>query len=462
MGEEVQIKATRRHTRRVVAMAACVLAPVLLSYAIRRGFQGEMPMPDFGGIYFGARCALHGADPFNRDAFMAELKTDNAGFWDGYLKVEKLTGSPTVQVYPPTTLLAAVPLAVLPWAWAQNVFMGVSAGFLVVAALLVWNLGEEFGRRWRGLLAGFVVVNSLLIFLHGNPAGLAVSFCIIAAWCFLKQRYAWAGVVLLGLSLAIKPHDAGFVWLYFLLAGGVLRKRALQSLAVACVVGIGAVAWITPSAPHWLGELRANVHTLSAPGHINDPGPSRLSEKNFGPIIDLQSAAGIVRNEPRFYNPVSYAIGGGLILVWAVVGLRRRFSMEGALLALAAIAVLSLLPVYHRSNDAKLLLLTIPACALLWEMGGARRWVAVALTSAAIFVTSDFPIMCVVLLTSRLTLTASTLAGKLLLLLLEPAPLVLLATGCFYLWAYVRYVGSADRIALQDRASGRAAQVATN
>lgn len=462
-GEVQQTRAmTGSHTRRVVALVVCVMVPVLLSYAIRRGFQGEMPMPDFGGIYYATRCALHGHDPFNRDAFMEELKRDGPGFWDGLLKVEKLTGSPTALVYPPTTLLAAVPLAVLPWAMAQNAFMVLSAGFLVLAALLVWNLGEEYGTCWRGLLAGFVVLNSLLIFLHGNPAGLAASFCIVAAWCFLKKRSEWAGVLLLGLSLAIKPHDAGFPWLFFLLASGALRKRALQSLAVACVVGICAVAWVTPSAPRWLGELRANVSTLSAPGHINDPGPSRLSERNFGPIIDLQSAAGVFGNDPHFYNPVSYAIGGGLILAWAVVVLRRRFTMEGGLFALAAIAVLSLLPVYHRSNDAKLLLLAIPACAMLWETDGARRWIAVGLTSAAIFVTSDFPIMCVVLLTKKVPLSASTLGGKLVLLLLQPAPVVLLATGCFYLWMFVRYKPWTDQIALLKNNVGRATEIATN
>ena len=453
---------TAKNRRRIVVLVACALLPTLLSYAIRRGFQGDMPMPDFGGIYFGARCLLHGSDPYNRSAFMEELKTDNPGFRDGLLKVEKLTGSPTLQVYPPTTLLAAVPFAILPWAAAQNLFMIISAGFLVAAAFLVWTLGGEYGPRLQGLLVGFVVANSLLIFLHGNPAGLAVSFCVVASWCFLKRQYELAGILLLGLSLAIKPHDAGFVWLYFLMAGGALRKRALQSLAAACVLGVCAVAWIAPVSPHWLGELRENVSLLSAPGHINDPGQSRLSERNFGPIIDLQSGASIFRNDPHVYNPVSYGIGGGLILLWAVMVLRKRSTWESSLLALAAISMLSLLPVYHRTNDAKLLLLAIPACAMLWEMGGPKKWIALALTSAAIFATSDFPIMTMILLTWNLPLSTSTPAGQLMLLLLQPAPVVLLAAGCFYLWMFIRYRPSPDSVAWLNNSLGRAAEAATN
>ena len=50
-----------------------------------------------------------------------------------------------------------------------------------------------------------------------------------------------------------------------------------------------------------------------------------------------------------------------------------------------------MLPVYHRPYDAKLLILTVPACAALWAQGGARRWLGMLATSAAIGVTSDLP-----------------------------------------------------------------------
>ena len=39
----------------------------------------------------------------------------------------------------------------------------------------------------------------------------------------------------LAISLMLKPHDAGLVWLYFLLAGGIYRKRALQALVADAI-----------------------------------------------------------------------------------------------------------------------------------------------------------------------------------------------------------------------------------
>jgi hypothetical protein len=35
----------------------------------------------------------------------------------------------------------------------------------------------------------------------------------VAAWCFIKGRFIPAGILCLAVSLAIKPHDAGLVWL---------------------------------------------------------------------------------------------------------------------------------------------------------------------------------------------------------------------------------------------------------
>ena len=48
-----------------------------------------------------------------------------------------------------------------------------------------------------------------------------------------------------------------------------------------------------------------------------------------------------------------------------------------------------MLPVYHRCYDARLLLLTIPACVILWKHGGKIAWSALLLTLAAIVLTGD-------------------------------------------------------------------------
>jgi hypothetical protein len=349
-------------------------------------------------------------------------------------------------------LFLLVPFAMLPWGVAQTLWWVATAGLLVLAGYLTWSSGEDAAPLLSGGLIGWVLYNSVMLFVAGNIAGIAVGLCIVATWCFLSQRFIAAAVLLFAISLVIKPHDAGFVWLYFLLAGGVMRKRAFQTFAVAAILGVLAAIWIAPVSPHWIEELHKNHITLFQRGGINDPGLSGTSTGSLEPIIDLQAPLSVLWNEPHFYNLASYLIVGPLIFTWALMVLRGRSSPRRDRLALAAIASLSLLPVYHRPYDAKLLMLTIPALAMLWAEGGLRRWLAVALTVSGIVLTSDAPLAGPF---NYANLSTSTFVGKMMIVfLLEPAPLILLAMGCFYLWAYAQPVPNPVAIQTGDAANG--------
>lgn len=394
---------------------------------------------DFGAVYYPARCASEHKDAYDPEVVLQRFEADG---W----KLPPQRGSAKTSVwlivaapiYPPTTLFVVAPLTMLRWPVAVAVWTRLMEGLLALAALLAWDLAADAPLLAGGMTC-FMLLNCFIMLVVGNPAGIVIPLCVAAAWCFVKQRWEAAGVVMLGLALVMKPQDAGLVWLYFLLAGGAGRKRALQTLAVVGVLAGCAAIWIAPSSPHWPSELRSNLTLLSVRGGLADPGPTGATSKNFSEVVSLQNAVSDFKDDPRVYNPVSYAIGGGLILVWMVAVLRKRAAPDGQLLALAAISILTLLPVYHRPYDAKLLLLTIPACALVWRAGGARRWAALGITAAAIFVTSDLPIIFWSMATQKLQISTSTLAGKLTLLALQPAPVVLLAAGCFYLWLYIRY-----------------------
>ena len=74
------------------------------------------------------------------------------------------------------------------------------------------------------------------------------------------------------LSLAVKPHVAGLVWLYLLLADRNLRKRALQTLAVTAVISLPMVLWVSHIAPQWNAELHADLQTFGVHGGLGDPG----------------------------------------------------------------------------------------------------------------------------------------------------------------------------------------------
>jgi hypothetical protein len=317
--------------------------------------------------------------------------------------------------------------------------MFLTAAGLVFAGFLMWSLGANYAPVISGVLICLALVNSEVLFATGNPAGIVVSLCVVAVWCFLKERFVWTGVLCLAVSLAIKPHDSGLVWLYFLLAGGVYRKRALQTLLVTAVLCLAAILWVTPIAPHWIQELHSNLLADSAPGGFGDPGLASPTGRTVSMVIDLQSVVAVFRDDPRIYNSVSYLVCGALLLIGAVRTLRSRFSQTRAWLALAAIAPLTMLVTYHRPFDAKLLLLAVPACAMLWAEGGRIGRLALLVTTAGIVATADLPLIIFLALTRNLHISAAGLSGQMLTVALaRPVPLILLAMGIFYLWIYLR------------------------
>jgi hypothetical protein len=393
-------------------------------------------MLDFKAVYYSTRCLLQHHDPYNvselDDVYRAE---------GGERPAETIMAhqAVTININLPTTFICIAPLAMLPWGTAQVLWTFLGIGGLIFAAFLAWDLGADYAPVISCCLICFVLANTEIFFPIGNTAEIVVSLCAVAVWCFLKDRLVWAGALCLAISLAMKPQDAGLVWLYFLLAGGLNRKRALQTLLVTAILGLAAIVWVTPIAPHWMQERHSNFILTSARGGGNDPGPTSGNGGGTRLIIDLQSALAIFLDDPRVYNSVSYLVCGTLLLIWAVRTLRVRFSPARAWLALATVVPITMLVTYHRVHDSKLLLLAIPACAMLWAGGGLIRWLALLLTFAAIVFTGDISLTVFDILTKNLHISTAELSGRLMTVLVtRPTQLALLAMGMFYLGIYLR------------------------
>jgi hypothetical protein len=210
-------------------------------------------------------------------------------------------------------------------------------------------------------------------------------------------------------------------------------------MIVTGVIAIAAILWVTSIAPHWMGELNSNMLATSAHGGINDPGPASASGRYAYMIIDLQAAISVFRDDPSIYDPVSYLVCGALLLAWSVRTIRARFSPARAWLALAAVVPLTMLVTYHRPWDAKLLMLAVPACAMLWAEGGKIRWIALLVTTAGVVLTADIPLTILVIFTRDLSINTASLSGQILkAVLTRPTPLILLLMSIFYLWIYLR------------------------
>jgi len=330
----------------------------------------------------------------------------------------------------------------LPWGTARILWMVLTAGSLIFASLLAWDLGANHAPILSGILIGYLLANSEVLINLGNPSGIAISLCVAAVWCFLRERFVPAGILCLAVSLAVKPQEAGLIWLYFLLAGEVYRKRALQVLLATVAISLPGVLWVWHISPHWMQELHANILAFAVHGGLNDPGPS--SNWAHG-LVDLQVVISVFKDDPHIYNPVSYLLCAPLLLAWVFVTLRSRLSPARACLAIAAIAALSLLPVHHHLYDTKLLLLTVPACAMLWAEGGLIGWLALLVNTAGFVLTGDiswtylFRFINNLHLSTNPYLSTAGTAGRILAAIqVFSVPLILLVMSVFYLVVYVR------------------------
>lgn len=397
---------------------------------------------DFKASYYSARCFIHqGCDPYAEpDVFRMYGDQEDLQLPSS----DRTHFVVTRYVYLPSAFVFTVPFAFLPVGPAHVLWMAVTSAALILAAFLMWSFGRNDAPLASAVLLAFLLANSGMTLAIGNPAGVTVAFCVIAVWCFINDRFIPAGIICLAIGLALKPHDVGFVWLYLLLAGGRLRKNALRTLALYAVFALPMFLWTTHISPHWIPELRSNLQWFSQRGGINDPGPSSFTGHGVIRAIDLQAAISVFKDDPHFYNAVSFLVCGLLFLAWAASIVRSRPSVAGLWLMFAGISALSMLPSYHRPYDAKLVLLMAPAFAILWAERGPVRWAVLLLAGAAIAAIGDFPLAILAVFAQRLHLSAGSFFGKLMTVLLwNPTPILLLATSIFFLWAFGRQ-GSRD------------------
>jgi hypothetical protein len=392
-------------------------------------------MIDYRVVYAGARCLIQNRDPYSETEvlrnYFAEggerLPTPKPGERQDYLVA--------VQLYPPTAELFFAPPALLGWPAAYFLWVGLTLMLLTIATFLMWHSCEPYASDPPFYLSCILLVNTGVLFAGANPAGVAVGLCIIGLWCILQQRFTTVGVLCLAVSLAIKPHDSGPIWLYLLLLGGSFRKHALQALTVVATLAVVAVFWVSRVSPNWIGELQSNIIRYSSSGSHDDPAGAAGAM-----LVNLQALLAVLRNDSGFYNPAAYSICIPLFLIWLFVTLRRPHRTPRPIwLGFAAIASLSLLPVYHRPHDAKILLLTLPACAILWAEGGLIAWTALGFTTAGILITSDMTIAALNVINASMTVRTGVGGELVSLAITRPASPVILAVSIFYLWAYARY-----------------------
>jgi hypothetical protein len=162
--------------------AECIFLAVLVVgiIATRGGWPTARGPVDFSHVYYGAQALLRGGSPFT------------PGNFD-----------------PPTLSLLVVPLALLPFAIAYLLFVGLSVGILA-GALKLWY------SRWTGLPAGAKVIGGVLTILwfpvlHGLSLGQPLPLllaALLACFALLHERR----VGLAGATLCPWPRQTPHLW----------------------------------------------------------------------------------------------------------------------------------------------------------------------------------------------------------------------------------------------------------
>ena len=288
---------TKRRNDGLILVFMGAIAFLLIGIAWR--YASAIEMGDFKVVYYSARCMLQHGDPYNEGDVLSVYRGEGReSATEPALDREVKTRF----FYPPTAFIVTLPFAVVGFAAGKIAWTILLAGSLVLAAMAVWDVAADYAPLMGGMLAGLMLMNSFWLFMIGNSAAIAVSFCMLAAWCFMRGRFPWAGVLLMALSLALKPNDSGLVWLIFLISGGAFRKRALQSLAVLAVLSLPFIVWVTLRSPHWLAQLQQNMASFSGIGGIVDPAATGMAGRNMDSLVQLQSAVSIFFTQPAAFN----------------------------------------------------------------------------------------------------------------------------------------------------------------
>lgn len=318
---------------------------------------------DFLSPYIQTRAWAKGADPYSPANLVALWPTDaqRADFLttdlaDGSLVRKR--GIPTA--YPPTVFPLLASVAWLPWHFAHKVWLALS---LLAFGATVFSLVSLNKLNWRQQQTYIFLALALALapfhtaLATGSIVIVAVGFCALAVLASDRQWNIAAGLFC-GLAAALKPQ-IGLPFIFYYL----LRRRwgvVLSSAALLVILAGIAVSHLAIDHTPWIDNYKYDNQLLFARGSLGDfteSDPIRFS------LVNLQVLLYTFVPDRMTANVVALLITSvlGLLWLWLLL-LNRHPGTHDQLLELATLAVLSLLPVYHRLYDTSLLIFPLAWC----------------------------------------------------------------------------------------------------
>ena len=340
-------------------LQAAILSLAALYFLVVGGYKALQPTGsnDFVPVYCAARCMLSsGCNPYDISDLQMQYiqaggKESDPRHWEN-----------TPSVYPPSSFLAIFPFALFKCSTARLLWLLLNASLFILSFLLVLSFCPQ-PQQWIVTILGLPFLHHAIILLgDGQPAAFAISSLIISTVLFLRSRYLSLAALLLMLSLAVKPQIGALVVLFLLIRKGHRLYVAFAATGALALLLLGG--WILnqrPQSADWVSQMRANIAVSLQPGHVNDPTSPTGGE------VNLQGVTQIMFSDEKVSGAVSYVVFGILLVAWGIAALRTNSNFPEQAILIAALLVLTLLPVYHRFYDELLLLLTIPAVPIIFE-----------------------------------------------------------------------------------------------
>ena len=370
-GHVLRIRAAGRRRYAAWALVALLLTWAVAQVLVRGPIDvnGNVNLWDFASHYSSARLWLIGQNPYDNASLTVAWQASSPGPFDAPLDY-------WYGLLPPGAYVVLAPLAALP-AWAAALaWLALSAGAIAVCvsvALSLANIRPNSLNAWLLTGAALAAAPFQALLAVGQVSLFAVALILLAVWCARRDRAAHAGV-LLAVAASFKPQLAAPFGLFYL----CYRNWKLAGYATVTGLllnGIG-VAQLEWRGIDWWTMWTANIAASTRPGQANDPtftGHWRHQIVSLTVLLHALTASKLA------VTLLNATLSAALVGTYAWLARRARFSAD-ALLSVSILCAVGLLPVYHRSYDAALLI--VPLAWALTSLRGPLRGAAWATLAA--------------------------------------------------------------------------------
>lgn len=223
-------------------------------------------------------------------------------------------------IYPPFAAIALSPLALIPWGLAKVLNFSLAIAALGVSICLCIRRLYPAVEQWTVLVvSGFALPLALWLEPVRETIGFGqinlVLMMLVAADC-LAERPRWPRGMLIGVAAAIKLTPAVFV-LYFLIRRDY-RSTVVTIASGALATATGFAVLPRESMRYWFGGFAGAAGISGSPYANNQTVTAALARLGV----------------PQPLESWSWVLLAAVVLVAAVVGIRRAFRSSNAVMAM--------------------------------------------------------------------------------------------------------------------------------